>query len=197
MKKILALLLAMLMILSFAACQDSQEEMTTTEPEVTEPEETLPPEGNAVGNLCYGYDLPVVDENGETGETINPVKTGNVTVINFWGVWCNPCTTELPHLEELAENYSETVAVIAIHSLEKYKKMPAYLAENYADSPIIFSWETEGNLNKYNGDYYMQLGGGEGYPYTVVLDSRGVITEKRVGMMSYEDMVAMVEKAGA
>ena len=189
MKKILAFLLAMLMILSFAACQDTQEEITTTEPE-----ETLPPQGNAVGNLCYGYDLPVVDENGETGETINPIKTGKVTVINFWGVWCNPCTSEMPHFEELAENYSETVTVIAIHSLEKYKKMPAYLAENYADSPIIFSWETEG---KYNGDYYYQLGGGEGYPYTVVLDDRGVITETKVGMMSYEDMVAMVEKAGA
>lgn len=194
MKKILAFLLAMLIFLSFAACDGSQEEITTTQPEVTEPEETLPEVGNAVGNLCYGYDLPVVDENGETGETIDPTKTGKVTVINFWGTWCNPCTSEMPHFEELAKNYSDTVTVIAIHSLEGYKKMPAYLAENYADSSIIFSWETEG---KYNGDYYLQLGGGEGYPYTVVLDDRGVITETRVGMMPYEDMVAMVEKAGA
>jgi len=194
MKKIAAFALVLCIVLSLAACGGTQEEITTTQPEVTEPEETLPPEGNEVGNLCYSYDLPVVDENGETGETINPVKTGKVTVINFWGVWCNPCTSEMPHLDELAKNYSETVTVIAVHSLEAYKKMPAYLAENYADSSIIFSWETEG---KYNGDYYYQLGGGEGYPYTVVLDSQGVISQKRVGMMPYEDMVEMVENAGA
>lgn len=197
MKKILAILLTMLMIMSFAACDGAQEEITTTQPEVTEPEETLPELGNEVGKLCYGYELPVVDENGETGETIDPTKTGKVTVINFWGTWCNPCTSEMPHFEELATNYSETVTVIAVHSLEGYKKMPAFLAENYADSSIIFSWETTGTYNKYNGDYCLQLGGGVGYPYTVVLDARGIITEKRDGMMPYEDMVAMVENAGA
>lgn len=196
MKRILAILLALLTLLSFAACNGSKTDTTptTTAPEVTEPQETLPEMGNQFGNLCYGYDLPVVNENGETGETIDPTKTGKVTVINFWGTWCNPCTSEMPHFEELANNYSETVTVIAVHSLEGYKKMPAYLSEKFPESPIVFSWETEG---KYNGDYYLQLGGGEGYPYTVVLDANGIITEKRLGMMPYEDMTAMVERAGA
>lgn len=193
MKKILAMLLAVLTLFSVAAC-NADATPTTTVPEVTEPQETLPELGNEVGKLCYGAELPVVDANGETGKTIDPTKTGKVTVINFWGTWCNPCTSEMPHFEELAKNYSETVTVIAVHSLEGYKKMPNYLAEKYPDSPIIFSWETTG---KYNGDYYLQLGGGEGYPYTVVLDAKGVITEKRLGMMPYEDMVAMVEHAGA
>ena len=193
MKKLLAFLLALLTLLSLTACNGSQEE-TTTMPQVTEPEETLPELGNQVGNLCYGYDLPIVDENGETGETVDPTKTGKVTVINFWGTWCNPCTSEMPHLEELAKNYSDTLTVIAVHSLEGYKKMPKYLGENYPDSPIVFSWETEG---KYNGDYYYQLGGGEGYPYTVVLDARGVITETKLGMMDYAEMAAIAEAAGA
>ena len=194
MKKLLSLLLALMLLFSFAACNSQKEENPQTEPMTTEPEETLPEEGNKVGNLCYGDTLPIVNKDGETGETIDPTKTGKVTVINFWGTWCNPCTSEMPHLEDLAENYSETVTVIAIHSLEGYKKMPKYLSENYADSPIIFSWETEG---QYNGDYDLKLGGGEGYPYTVVLDARGVITKTHLGMMSYEEMTAMVEEAGA
>lgn len=195
-KKLLSLLLAVGMLLSFAACDGSNEEDTPkqTEPQETEPEETLPEEGNEVGKLCYGYDLPVVDENGATGETVDPVKTGKVTVINFWGTWCGPCVSEMPHLDALAKNYSDTVTVIAIHSLEGYKKMPAYLAENYSDSAIIFSWEDTG---RYNGDYYLQLGGGEGYPYTVVLDKNGIITETKVGSMSYEEMQTLVENAGA
>lgn len=195
LKKILCLLLALVTLLSIAACDSSQgKETEPTEPQTTQPEETLPEEGNEVGKLCYGYDLPVVDENGVTEETVNPVKTGKVTVINFWGTWCGPCVSEMPHLEELAKNYSDTLTVIAVHSTDGRKKMPAYIGQNYADSPIIFSWEETG---QYNGDYYVQLGGGQGYPYTVVLDAQGVITHKQLGMMSYEQMQEMAEAAGA
>ena len=40
MKKILAFLLALFTVLSFAACNGNPEEPTTTMPQVTEPEET-------------------------------------------------------------------------------------------------------------------------------------------------------------
>ena len=195
MKKLLSFLLALCMILSFAACDTAEEkDAAPTEPKETEPAETLPPLGTDIGSLCYGKELPIVTKDGETGDTIDPTKTGKVTVINFWGTWCGPCVSELPHLNELAKQYSETVTVVAIHSLEGYKKMPAYLGANYENSPIVFSWETTG---EYNGDYFYQLGGGMGYPYTVVLDERGVITHTQVGMMNYEEMVSMVEEAGA
>lgn len=191
MKKIIALLLSLVCLLSLAACTGPVEE---TQPTPTEPPQTEPAVGNKIGNLCPGAELPIVTGEGDTGKTIDPTKTGKVTVINFWGTWCGPCVSELPHLDELAKNYSETVTVVAIHSLEQYKKMPQYLAANYADSSIIFSWETEG---EFNGDYFYLLGGGEGYPYTVVLDSKGIITKTKVGMMSYEEMQEMVENAGA
>lgn len=206
MKKFLALLLAVIMLFSLAACGETKIESnkittapTETQPKETQPEETvptepLPVEGNEVGKLCYGADLPIVTAQRETEETINPQTTGKVTVINFWGTWCGPCVSELPHLSALASNYSDTLTVIAVHSLEGYKKMPAYIGKNYADSDIIFSWETTG---EYVGDYYLKLGGGQGYPYTVVLDANGVITATKLGMMSYEDMVSMVENAGA
>lgn len=195
LKTLLCLLLALMTLMTFAACDGSQgEETQPTEPQNTQPEETLPEKGNEVGKLCYGYDLPVVDENGATGETVDPVKTGKVTVINFWGTWCNPCVSEMPHLEELAKNYSDTLTVIAVHSTDGRKKMPAFIGENYADSPIIFSWEETG---QYNGDYYLQLGGNGSYPYTVVLNADGVITYAEVGMMSYEQMQAEAEAAGA
>ena len=204
MKKLLALLLAVCMLLCFAACdsgndddKDDDKKATrapVTEPQETEPEETLPPLGTDVGSLCYGTELPIVTKDGDTGETIDPTQTGKVTVINFWGTWCGPCVSEMPHLEELAEHYSETVTVIGVHSLEGYKQMTGFLAQNFADSPIVFSWETTG---KFNGDYYNLVGGQGYYPYTVVLDARGVITAKKDGMMDYAEMVSLVEAAGA
>lgn len=186
MKKLICTTLIFALALSLGAC------FSPEEPAVTEPEAPLFVEGCEIDNLCYGAELPVIDGNGETGETINPAKTGKVTVINFWGTWCNPCVSELPHFDAVARQYADTVTVVAIHSVESRKKAPAFLAENYPDSPIIFSWEdSEG----YNGDYYLKLGGGIGYPYTLILNAQGVITFKQVGMMSHEELTAAVEAA--
>ena len=199
MKKALTLWLALAMIVSatamFAGCEDEQKETAPqqTEPEETQPEETVP-EGNKVGMRCYGMDLEVVDENGATGETVNPAKTGKVTVINFWGTWCGPCKAELPHFDELAEN--DDVAVIAIHSKDSKQNMPAYIQENFPDSKITFAWDVTGE-NKYNDDYYILMGDVGFFPYTVVLDADGIITQVFEGMVTYEQLTEAVENAGA
>jgi thiol-disulfide isomerase/thioredoxin len=67
-----------------------------------EPEPITAEQGTEVGNLCYGYDLPLVDGTGTTGETLDPTKTGKVTIINFWGTWCTPCVNELPYFDQIA-----------------------------------------------------------------------------------------------
>ena len=195
MKKLISLAVCLLMLLSLTACADyGSYTPVTPKPQPTIPPVTLPPVGYEVGNLCPGTTLPVVTGDGETGRTIDPTTTGKVTLINFWGTWCGPCVSELPHLDELAANYADSLTVIAIHSTQDARTMPSFLQKNYPDSPIIFSWETD---NDYNGAYYLALGGEGYYPYTVVLDENGMITETRVGGMSYEEMQQLVENAGA
>lgn len=195
MKKLIAFILSLVCIWSLTGCMFVSNNMpVATLPTPTAPPETEPPVGNQIGNRCPGYTLPIVDAGGETGETVNPAQTGKVTVINFWGTWCGPCVSELPHFDELAKNYADTVSVIAIHSTQSWKNMPVYLEKNYPDSQIIFSWE---NTKADNGEYYLMFDAQGYYPYTVVLDAQGIITFTHVGMMSYEDIQQAVENAGA
>jgi len=149
--------------------------------------------GNQVGDLCYSAQLPIVDGSGDTGKTIDPQKTGMVTVINFWGTWCTPCVNELPYFRQIAEEYIDQVAVIAIHSaISSRETAPGFIAEKYPDCPIIFSWDSgEG----FNGDYYTALGGRGAYPMTLVLDENGIITHITIGSMTYEDLKAAIENA--
>lgn len=35
-------------------------------------------------------------------------RRGKVSVVNFWGTWCEPCMEELPHLIQLQNEYAET-----------------------------------------------------------------------------------------
>ncbi len=148
-------------------------------------------EGNQPGNLCYGYDLPIITGAGVTDQTINPAKTGKVTVINFWGTWCGPCKAELPYFDELAEKYADSVTVIAVHSFLQKSEGPAYIADNYADSKIIFSED-------YNKDagYYATLGGTDTWPFTLILDERGVVVEVVTkSIHSFEELENLVKPA--
>ena len=164
----------------------SIEDVTNPDPGVTNSER-----GNQIGDLCYGYSLPVVTADGDTGEVLDPTATGKITIINFWGTWCTPCVNELPYFDQIATEYADQVCVVAIHSSVSSETSPAYIAEHYPESSIIFSWDGgEG----FNGEYYTALGGRGTYPYTIVLDEEGVIVEIFFSSVTYEDLKGVVEK---
>ncbi|MBQ3202300.1 MAG: 4Fe-4S binding protein [Clostridia bacterium] len=141
------------------------------------------PLGNAVGNLCYGADLKVIV--GTDAATINPVKTGKVTIINFWGTWCTGCIAELPYFNEIAVNYQENVTVVAVHCLPDGNKPAREFADReYPGSPIVFAFDYGATLN----DYYTLLGGRGAYPYTVIVDERGVITHTFFDPLTYDKL---------
>ncbi len=203
MKKLCSLLMAICMLVSVAAlsgCGEVSKSDATEKPvestpatQPTQPEETIP-EGNQVGNRCYSFDLEIADENGATGETINPATTGKVTVINFWGTWCGPCKAELPYFDEVASTYD--VTVIAIHSRDGKENMPEYIAQNYPDSAMIFAWDKTGE-DRFQDDFFIKMGNVPGIPYTIILDADGIITFTKVGMMEHEELIQAIENAGA
>ena len=152
-----------------------------------------PDRGNQVGNLCYGTQLPIVNAKGTSDVKIDPTATGKVTVINFWGTWCTPCVAELPYFNQIAENYADSVTVIAVHSnLLADATEAAYIRDHYPDSKIIFSRDSGENNQS---DYYTALGGRGTWPYTVVLDDQGVITNIFVSSLTYADLEKAVQNA--
>ena len=148
-------------------------------------------EGNQVGDLCYSYDLEIVDENGASGEMLNPNKTGKITIINFWGTWCTPCVAELPYFAQIAQEYSENVTVVAIHSAVSRETAPEYIGKYYADTPMLFSWD---NGEGFTGEFYTLLGGRGTYPYTVILDESGKIVKIFVSSLTYDDLKTVVDE---
>jgi len=145
------------------------------------------PVGNEIGNLCPGYDLNIITKDEITTETINPATTKKITIINFWGTWCNPCVNELPYFDKIATEYKDDVTVIAIHTQMINDTAPEFISKNYNSSNIIFASDVE------NEGYCKVLGGGESYPYTIILDENGVILYKIVSALEYEDLKEYVE----
>ena len=169
-----------------------QNEVESQPSEGTGTDDPLPPRGNEVGTLCYSTALQTVDANGLTGEVFEVDQNrGKVTVINFWGTWCGPCVAELPHFNEVAKEYADDVTVVAVHTVYGNDKEAAYIAENYADSPIIFATDLEGEA------YYgmLTLGGNPTYPMTIIVDADGIVTANIANPMTHEELIAAVEDA--
>lgn len=51
--------------------------------------------------------------NAELNEVILAEDRG--VIIDFWGTWCQPCRTLRPHLERLAEDFSSSWRMVAVH----------------------------------------------------------------------------------
>ncbi len=149
--------------------------------------------GTAIGDMCYGAQLPIVTPEGVSENTINPAETGKITIINFWGTWCTPCVNELPYFDQIANDYQDDVVVVAVHSSASKETSPEYVKNHYPDSNIIFANDIPDENDTFNGKYYLNLGGSSAYPYTVILDENGVIQELFVKALHYEDLKQAVD----
>lgn len=105
-----------------------------------------------------------------TGETVTAdiFKDYDLTVVNVWATWCNPCVSEIPELVELDKTLPENVNVISISVDDESEKelvqemvdhfgieypvlMPSESLQNsvlgYVSSlPTTFFVDKEGNL---------------------------------------------------
>jgi cytochrome c biogenesis protein CcmG/thiol:disulfide interchange protein DsbE len=54
------------------------------------------------------------------------LRTGEVTLVNYWASWCAPCRAEHPHLEALAE---EGVTIHGINYKDEPDRAQAFLAD--------------------------------------------------------------------
>ena len=150
-----------------------------------------PVQGMEPGNLALSADLQRITADGISEETVDPTKTGQLTVVNFWGTWCTPCVNELPDFDRIAADYDGKVTVIAIHTDMVHSTAPAFIAEKYPDSKMVFAKDyMENNIEV----YYKALGGMDAYPYTVILDENGMILEKFPYALHYEDLQAALDK---
>jgi thiol-disulfide isomerase/thioredoxin len=149
-------------------------------------------QGIELGDLCFGAELQTVTAEGLTGNTLDPTKTGKLTIINFWGTWCSGCVAELPYFDRIATEYSDDVVVVAVHTAMLLDTAPAYIAQNYPASNIVFASDFANPDNPLADQYYTQLGGRDSYPYTVVIDENGVIVAKFVASVTYEDLYDVV-----
>lgn len=150
--------------------------------------------GNQVGQICLNQNIKLIGSDGTFSVASN---RGKITIINYWYTTCTPCVLELPHFNEVYEEYSDYVEVIAIHEARGYKNNPEevekFVESQFEGFSIKFGYD-ESLDGTYRDTYYSKLGGTGAYPMTIIVNQEGVITKVVNGSMTKDELVSEIRK---
>ncbi|MEE4661675.1 MAG: DsbE family thiol:disulfide interchange protein [Halieaceae bacterium] len=116
------------------------------------------------------FTLPVLGADGASVD--EKALSGEVALVNVWATWCASCRVEHPFLTELAR---QGLAIYGINYKDEDDKALAWLAE-LGDPYRLNIVDAEGTLGLDLGVY--------GAPETYVVDARGVIRYRHVGVVN-------------
>lgn len=121
----------------------------------------------------------------------NPVSAaefdGETVLLNFWASWCAPCVEEMPMLSRLQAEYAGRglrVVGVAIDQPARAREFAESLDLGY----LLLYGETEAALvgRRYGNDGGM-------LPYTVLLDTGGIVRWARLGAVTRDELEARLE----
>lgn len=135
--------------------------------------------GTNPGELAPDFTLKTISDNNISLSDYR----GKKVFLNFWATFCPPCQQEMPDIQKLyVEN--KDIVVLTVNLGDSKKEILDFLITRKLDLPVLMDMDqrvAEKFLVKY-------------IPTTYIVDEKGIIIDKRVGALNYQEMLALVKK---
>ncbi len=113
---------------------------------------------------------------------------GRTVVLNFWATWCAPCRAEMPGFSRLQSRWSaRQVQFIGLTGDDPHET-ERFLKEVNVTYPILLGGPTADEWARRFGNRHGVL------PFTVILDARGTVVARKVGLYSEADLHRELEQ---
>ncbi|MEY8360006.1 cytochrome c biogenesis protein CcdA [Anaerotruncus colihominis] len=141
------------------------------------------------------FDFTLTDQYGNT-HTLSDYK-GKVVFLNFWATWCPPCRQEMPHIEELYNEYGQNTGDVVFLGVTNPKTdenpygqdgSPEEIAQFLTDNGYTFpsAYDTTGSVFS---DYFISA-----FPTTFLIDAQGNIFGYAPGAMTKQMMENIIKQ---
>ena len=169
-RKILALLLAAVMLTGIWGCKQNET------PDSDQPEHTHEAAPEATEEApAAAPDFTVYDEEGNAHKLSDFL--GKPVILNFWATWCGPCKNELPEIQAAYDAYGDEIHFLIVDladgQSETVEQAAEYIAQQGYTFPVYYDTELDG-ANTY---------GVSSIPITYFIDSEGYFEAYYLGSM--------------
>lgn len=113
---------------------------------------------------------------------------GRPLIVNFWARWCAPCRVEIPELIRFRQANKGKVEVLGIGIEDQADPVREFAKAYDIDYPLFIA--------KQQGIPLMQAMANSkgGLPYTLFIDRRGQIVERKLGLIRKADLEAVSDR---
>ena len=168
--KIIAVLLAVILLLAVGCSQKTAVQEEPAQPQVS---------GSSKTGIKLSFET--VDVNGNSISSSELFAANKVTMVNIWASWCPPCVGELPELQSLNAELSEMgCGIIGVLTDGTDKNGLAdgieIMNETGVTYPVILPWKT------FDSDLPISA-----YPTSLFIDSEGNVLNVKPIVGAYPD----------
>jgi peroxiredoxin len=136
-----------------------------------------------VGDRAPAFELTDLDGNWVK---LDDYK-GQVVLLNFWAVWCGPCRTEFPVIQQVYERYkTQGFVVLAVNIQESEERIAEFANETGLTFPVLLD-----RRGQVSARYRVR-----GLPTSLLVDREGMILEKHIGPVDELTLARYLALAG-
>jgi thiol-disulfide isomerase/thioredoxin len=110
---------------------------------------------------------------------------GRLTWVNFWATNCEPCRTEMPAMQRLAEAYGNRLLVLGVDRGESRQSVESFVDRYEIGYPILLD-PTLDNFYRWSSL--------DGLPRHYFVDDSGTVVREVIGPLDPARMAALLEE---
>ena len=137
--------------------------------------------GTLVGQVAP--DLEAEDLDGRSWSLTD--ADGRLVWVNFWAISCEPCRTEMPAMQRLAEAYPDELLILGVDWGEGRDAVADFVDRYAVEYPILLDPTLE---------IYYRWAGTDGLPRHYFIGAEGTVLREVIGPLDPARMVAILEE---
>ena len=138
--------------------------------------------GRELPSTLIGQTAPAVPQEALAGQpmlTDADLRSGELTLVNFWASWCPPCLKEMPDLEGLARDMKgRAFSLVALSGDDSWAQVDPV----FGGQPLEMKVFRDPQPNKQHLSY-----GTEKLPETYVIDKQGRLRLRFINVQPWRD----------
>ena len=133
-----------------------------------------------------GRDAPSISANDLAGRGWTLANgTGRLTWVNFWATNCEPCRTEMPAMQRLADAYGDRLLILGLDWGESRASVTDFVDRYEISYPILLDPDL---------DNFYRWSGRSGLPRHYFVDGSGTVVREIIGPLAPARMLQIVEE---